>query len=211
MPQQWNRYGSSYQEFKGGIPVWAVIPEKRISGGMLKNTIKDMEVLAIGSPQEYNYQSHESKILKCFEVVSSEVSGENTVFVLKRTARTPMLYPGMNVMTEPTKIDGTGKGALVISVDESVANQYKMTVATTSIDAAVAGKFIVEAAGAGTAIKMFCQPNNLTLDDTVGGRQNSVGVPRGMKYIYENMVPAMPKIVKDNIQFVEWEIFPEEK
>lgn len=211
MAQLWNRYSGKYEEYKGGIPVWAVIPEKRISGGTLKNTIRDMEVLASGSPQEYNHQKHESKILKCFEVISSSVSGANTVFVVKRTQRTPMVYPGMNVMAEPESIGAEGKGTTVIAVDESVANEYKITVATTGIDAAVAGKFIVEAAGVGATVKMFCQPDNLTLDDTVGGQQNSVGVPRGMKYIYENMIPAMPKIVKDNIKFVEWETFPEEK
>lgn len=210
MTQLWNRYHSSFQSVGGGIPVWVEIPKKRVSGGMLKNAIKDMEVLASGSPQEFNHKTHESKILKCFEVVSSEVSGDNTIFTLKRTALTPLLYPGMNVMVEPTKIDGTGKGATVLAVDESTENEYKMTVATASIDSAAAGKFIVEAAASGTGVKMFCQPDNLTMDDTVGGQQNSVGVPRGMKYIYENMIPAMPKIVKDNIKYVEWETFPEE-
>lgn len=70
MPQLWNRYSSTYQEVKGGIPVWVVVPEKRVSGGMLKNSIRDMEVLASGSPQEFNFHTHESKILKCFEIIS---------------------------------------------------------------------------------------------------------------------------------------------
>ena len=211
MPQLWNRYSGTYQEVKGGDPVWVVIPEKRVSGGMLKNKIRDMEVLASGSPHEYNYRAHESRILKCFEIISSEVSDANTIISVKKTARTPMVYPGMNVMVEPSKIDGTGKAATVTEVDESEEGKYKITVPSAGIDSAAAGKFLVEAAGAGTGVKMFCQPDNLTLDDTVGGRQNSVGVPRGMKYIYENMIPAMPKIVKDNIKFVEWEYFPEEK
>lgn len=210
MAQLWNRYGQTYQEVSGGIPVWAEIPKNRISGGMLKNSIKNMEVLASGSPQEYNYRTHESKILKCFEIISSETEETNTIISVKRTARTPLIYPGMNVMVEPSKIDGTGKAATVLAVDESESGKFKVTVATAGIDAVTAGKFLVEAAGSGTGVKMFCIPDNLTLDDTVGGQQNSVGVPRGMKYIYENMIPAMPKIVKDNIKYVEWEHFPEE-
>lgn len=210
MAQVWNRYASKYQEFKGGIPVWVEIPKDRVSGGMVMNKLRDMEVLASGSPVEYNYKTHEAKILKCFEVESTTSVDLNTVIALKRTAKTPQLYAGMNVMVAPTSISGTGKAVTLSNVDESETGKYKITVATADIDAVSKGKFIVEAESAGTGKHMFAQPNNLTKEDTVGGEQNTVGIPRGVKYIYENMIPAMPKMVKDNIQLVEWEWFPEE-
>lgn len=210
MDQIWNRNDSKHQEFKGGIPVWVEIPKGRVSGGLLMNKIRDMEVLASGSPVEYNHRTHQAKILKCFEVQSVATADLNTIITIKCTAKTPQLYAGMNVMVEPSTIKGTGKAVTIDNVDESEEGKYKITVLTASIDAVSAGKFIVEAEGSGTGKHMFAQPNNLTKDDTVGGKQNTVGIPRGVKYIYENMIPAMPKIVKDNIELVEWEWFPEE-
>lgn len=210
MPQIWNRYDSKSQSFKGGIPVWVEIPKDRVSGGMVLNKLRDFEVLASGSPVEYDYKSHNAKILKCFEVASVSTQDVNSVIVIKKTAKTPMLYAGMNVMVAPSSINGTGKAVVLNSVDESVDGQYTITVPTANIDAVSTGKFIVEAESAGTGKHMFAQPNNLTKEDTVGGEQNTVGIPRGVKYIYENMIPAMPKIVKDNIELVEWEWFPEE-
>lgn len=210
MSQIWNRYHSSYQEIKGGLPVWVEIPKDRVSGGLLLNKLRDMEVLASGSPVEYNYKTHQAKILKCFEVESTQISDLNTIITLKRTAKTPMLYAGMNVMVTPSSITGTGKAITLNNVDESEDGKYKITVPTADIDAVSKGKFIVEAEGSGAGKHMFSQPHNLTKDDTVGGDQNTVGIPRGVKYVYENMIPAMPKIVKDNIELVEWEWFPEE-
>ncbi|WP_459187310.1 hypothetical protein ACGE0T_14370 [Parabacteroides sp. APC149_11_2_Y6] len=210
MAQLWNRYTSKSQEFKGGIPVWVEIPKDRVSGGLIMNALQDMEVLASGSPVEYNYKTHAAKILKCFEVEATQTSDLNTIITLKKTAKTPKLYAGMNVMVAPSSISGTGKAVTLGNVDESESGKYKITVVTADIDAVSKGKFIVEAEGAGTGKHMFAQPNNLTKEDTVGGEQNTVGIPRGVKYIYENMIPAMPKIVKDNIELVEWEWFPEE-
>ena len=63
--------------------------------------------------------------------------------------------------------------------------------------------------GSGSGKKMFCIPDNLTIKDTIGGDQNLLGVPYTRKYLYENCIPAMPKIVKDNIKDVVWEWFDE--
>ena len=57
---------------------------------------------------------------------------------------------------------------------------------------------------------MYAIPTDLTVDDTIGGDQNSGGVASGIKVVYENVIPAMPAIVMKNIPFVQFEWYPEE-
>ena len=139
----------------------------------------------------------------------ASTSDTNTIITLKRTFLTPMLYPGMNLTVEPSTINGTGKAVTITSVDERMSNEYKITVTTADIDAVSIGKFLVEAEGSGSGKKMFFIPDILTIKDTIGGDQNLLGVPYTRKYLYENCIPAMPKIVKDNIKDVVWEWFDE--
>lgn len=210
---QYNQSVSKSQEVGGGIPVWVRIPEKRVAGWLLKNQLKNNEVVASGSPIEYNYKTHEGRILKCFEVISATTGAESDVIVLKKTARTPQLYSGMNVMVCPSTL--TGKGTAITLSDSMIEvgeNDYTLTVATGALGALTgvkAGSFIVEAADAGTSKAMYAIPNELTVDDTIGGNQNVGSIAFGIKNIYENMIPAMPDIVKNNIKYVEWELFPE--
>ena len=205
MPQYINQISSRKEEVGGMIPVYINAPLTRVGSGLLGNKLKYMEKLSVGSPFEYNYKTRVSKILKCFEVKETSTSDTNTIITLKRTFLTPMLYPGMNLMVEPSTINGTGKAVTITSVDESKSNEYKITVPTADIDAVSKGKFLVEAEGSGSGKKMFCIPDNLTIKDTIGGDQNLLGVPYTRKYLYENCIPAMPKIVKDNIKDVVWE------
>lgn len=191
------------------IPVYLDAVKTRAGSGFIANKLKYMEKIAAGSPFEYNYKTRVSKILKCFEVKSATASDANTIIVLKRTKLTPMLYPGMNLMVAPSSISGTGKAITVGDVDESKSNEYKITVVTANIDAVSAGDFLVEAEGSGTGKKMYCAPDNLTLKDTIGGDKNLLGVPRTTKYLYENCIPAMPAVVKNNIKDVVWEWFDE--
>lgn len=213
MAQTWNRYVSKSDQVGGGVPVWVEIPKDAVGGAYLKNTLKLNEVLASGSPVEYNHKTHEAKILKCFKVTDVAVSDTNSIVTLLRTARTPELYAGMNIMVAPATVTGTGKAVTVTSVDESESGSYKITVVTADIDAVTAGKYIVESEASGAAKKMYAIPNNFTKDDTVGGDQNTLGIPRGEKYIYENTIPALPDVVKNNIVSVarvEFAWFPEE-
>lgn len=210
---QYNQFVSRSQEVGGGIPVWVRIPEKRVAGWLLKNQLKIGEVVASGSPIEYNYKTHEGRILKCFEVISATTGTDSDVIVLKKTARTPQLYSGMNVMVCPSTL--TEKGTAITLSDSMIKvgeNDYTITVSTGALGALTsvkAGSFIVEAADAGASKAMYAIPNELTVDDTIGGNQNAGSIAFGIKNIYENMIPAMPDIVKNNIKYVEWEWFPE--
>lgn len=199
MAQTWNRYVSKSEQVGGGVPVWVEIPKDVVGGAYLKNKLKLNEVLASGSPVEYNHKTHEAKILKCFKVTDVTTSGTDTVITLLRTARTPELYAGMNVMVAPSTIMGTGKAVTLTSVDESESGSYKITVVTADIATVAVGNYLVEAEASGTGKKMYAIPNNFTKDDTVGGDQNTLGIPRGEKYLYENTIPALPDVVKNNI------------
>lgn len=211
MAQIWNRYVSKSQSFGGGAPVWVEIPKDVVGGALLQNTLKLDEVLASGSPVEYDHKTFKAKILKCFKVIDVESVDTDSVITLLKTARTPMLYAGMNLMVAPATISETGLGVAITSVVDN-GDSYEITVPTSSIDEVEEGDYLVEASAAGAAKTMYAIPNNLTKEDTVGGDQNTVGIPRGEKYIYENMIPAMPDVVKANIvsaAHVEWAWFPE--
>lgn len=212
MAQGWNRYTSKSYEVGGGIPVWVEIPKDTVTGAYLLNKLKDNEVLHSGSPVEHDYKNHKAKILKCFEISAVTVSGTDTIVSLAKNALTPQIYAGMNVLVAPTTLTGTGKAVTITAVDETDPEVSKITVVTADIDALTVGKFLVEADKTGAGAKMYAVPNNLTKDDTVGGDQNTVGIPRGEKYIYENMIPAMPDVVKKNVvsvAYVEFAWFPE--
>lgn len=212
MAQLFNGYRHKSSQVGGGIPVWVEIPKDTVTGAYLQNTLRIDEVLASGSPVEHDYKNHTAKILKCFEVTEVTVSGTNSVISIAKNAITPLLYAGMNVMVAPSTLAGTGKAVAITSVDQSDPDLYKITVVTADIDDVGEGDFLVEADKSGAGAKLYAIPNNLTKDDTIGGDQNTVGIPRGVKYIYENMIPAMPEVIKSHIvdvAHVEFAWFPE--
>lgn len=206
----WNKQSTTTMKVGGGVPVWAEFPKRRIAGGMIKNTRVNGEKLSAGSPVEFDYKTKEAKILKCFEIKTSTVDGTNTVVVLNKTFLTPALYSGMVLMVMPTTMTGTGKAAVVGAVTESETS-LTVTFATADMDALTVGKFLVQSssATAGTGKSIYCQPTNLSMEDTIAGDQNELGIPWGFKYIFENTIPAMPAVVKANIANVEWESFNE--
>ena len=212
MAQQWNRYNSRTNHIGGGVPVWVEIPKDVVGGGYLMNKLKQDEVLASGSPVQYDHRTHEARVLKCFKVVNVVASEANSEISVLRTARTPQLYVGMSIMVAPETVSGKGKAVVVTNVDESENGLYKITVATADLDTVKKDDFLVESSGVGASVAPFAIPNNLTKDDTIGGDQNTIGIPRGEKYLYENTIPAMPAVVKDHIVSVarvEWAWFPE--
>lgn len=206
-------YNNEQQSFGGGLPVWVHRPGFRISGAMLTSTFRKGELIHAGSPVEYNAETHVAKILKCFKVVSATVDGSNTIIGLAKNFTTPELSVGMNLMVAPSTIGGTGKSVTVLAVNTSIANRYTITVVTANMDAIIVGGYLVEAASAGSAVAMYCQPNTLLLDDLMIGNQNSVSIPKNSGCsIYRNTMPDIADVVLNNVKsnlMIEFEYYPE--
>lgn len=207
----WNRYSTEKASVGGGVPVWYVHPLRKQGGGRLTNPIGDMEKIAMGSPQEYNYMTHESTVLKCWKILTATVSATDTVIELKKAYNTPELKVGMFIMVCPTTITGTGKAVQVGAVAVNAEGNYEITVVTANIDALVIGKYIIEssATAAGASKSPMCVPNNFVMEDILGGDYNAVGCPAGIKHIYRNTIPDAPDAAFEKIQMVEWELFAE--
>lgn len=203
MSKIWNRISSKRQSFGGGVPVWINPPKRKIVGALVMNPLQDMEKVSAATPLEYDRALHQAKFLKSWVVVSQV--GEK--ITLKATKRSPEIYAGINVMKAPATLDGTGQSGVVTSVVENASNNtVEITVADVVV---VANDFLVEADSVSATAKMYAIPNELSIDDTVGGDITLVGIAQGNKYLYENTIPAMPAIVKAAIKDVEWELFNE--
>lgn len=203
MSKIWNRISSKRQSFGGGVPVWINPPKRKIVGALVMNPLQDMEKVSAATPLEYDRTLHQAKFLKSWVVVSQV--GEK--ITLKATKRSPEIYAGINVMKAPATLDGTGQSGVVTAVVENASNNtVEITVADVVV---VANDFLVEADSVSATAKMYAIPNELSIDDTVGGDITLVGIAQGNKYLYENTIPAMPAIVKAAIKDVEWELFNE--
>ena len=200
--------------FGGGTPVWRHQPSFRMIGGLLASTFTKGELIHAASPVDYNEKTHVTKILKCFKVSAVSTDGSNTIITLDNTFMSPTLSIGMNVMVAPSTMTGTGKGVLVSAVDTSVSGSYKITVPTASIDAVTVGAFIVESAGAGSGVAMYCEPNTLLANDLIIGEQTTVSIIRKEPAsLYRNSMPDLPEVILDNIlaknPLIEFEYLPE--
>lgn len=203
MSKIWNRISSKRQSFGGGVPVWINPPKRKIVGALVMNPLQDMEKVSAATPLEYDRTLHQAKFLKSWVVVSQV--GEK--ITLKATKRSPEIYAGINVMKAPATLDGTGQSGVITAVVENASNNtVEITVADVVV---VANDFLVEADSVSATAKMYAIPNELSIDDTVGGDITLVGIAQGNKYLYENTIPAMPAIVKAAIKDVEWELFNE--
>ena len=149
--------------------------------------------------------------MKIFKVTAVATEGSNTVISIKKAWDLPIVKIGETIMKMPSAIDGTGKAVLVTAVDNSEEGVQKITVPTASIDSVAVNDYLAQSAATETnaTAKLYCQPWTFTLEDTIGARQNSVGIARGMKYIYENLIPFLPPVIKNNIKYVEWDWFGE--
>lgn len=213
MGKIWNRLSSNRLKVGGGVPVWCMAPQRRLIGGIVLNELQDMERLSAGSPVAYDGLKHEAKFLKCWVVKGTPTAdGGYTVVTLMATERSPEVYAGMNVMKCPSVLTGKGKGAVITKVEQSAeTNTVRIWVATASFDSVADGDFVLESAGAGASVSAYCVPNTLSIDDTVGGGGTFVGVAllKGLKYVYKNTIPAMPKVVSDGIANLEFDLFNE--
>ncbi len=207
MVRNWNAYPHYSAEFESGVQIWGEPPKEYISGGMVVNKLIEGEKLAGGSPVEFNVKTKEAKILRLFRVDAVETQSTNTIISVAKAWDLPIVKKGDVLMVMPTTISGTGKAFVVDTLDDSGDNVSKITVATESIDTVKVGSFLVESASeaAGTGKKIFCTPNTLTKEDTVAANQNSVGIVRGECYVFENVIPPMPDVIKDNLKHVVWD------
>lgn len=209
--RNWNAYGHESWEVNGGLQVWCEPPARYITGAMVVNKLDKDEKLAGASPVEYDIVKKTAKILKVFKVMKVETSGSNSIISLMAAWNLPIVKVGETIMKCPDNIDGTGKAVLVTNVDRSEEGLQKITVATTDIDSVAVNDYMVQSAATETnaAAKMYCKPWTFTLEDTVGAKQNSVGIARGMKYLYKNLISPLPPVVEANINNVEWDWFAE--
>ena len=78
------------------------------------------------------------------------------------------------------------------------------------------GSYLVEAAGSGSAVNMYCQPNILSVNDLVVGDINTISIPRKTECsIYRNLMPDVPDVVLNNITsnnpLIEFEYYNEKQ
>lgn len=211
MGRPWNSYSRATYNVGSGVQIWAEPPKRYISGGMVVNKLDKDEKLAGGSPVEFNIVDKTAKILRVFKVKATNVVDTNTIISVERAWDLPILKPGMVVMVMPNTITGTGKAVVVSAVDNSTEGVSKFTVPTADIDAVSAGKYLVESesATAGSGKKIYCLPTSLTLEDTVGGGQNSVGIALGPCTAFINVIPYLPDPIKNNLQGIYWQWYNE--
>lgn len=211
---KWNSYSKQSGKFGGTIPVLCQPCLKRQHGATVVNDLMVGERVAAGTPMQFDLASRTAKLLKAWKIKSTEVSGNNTIVTLYRTATSPALNKGTVLMVMPSSLTGTGKAALATDIVEG-ENVYTVTLLTASFDALAVGGFIVEAKEAGSGKAPYCVPNHITTEDVVKGTENTlVDVARGHVYMYENTIPAMPEVVKaalfnGDIQ-VSWELYNED-
>ena len=212
---KWNSYSKQSAKFGGTIPVLCQPALKRQHGDTVVNAnLVEGERVAAGTPMEFDLATRTAKLLKLWKIKNVEVSGDNTVVTLHKTAVTPVLHNNTAVMVMPASLTGTGKAALCGVVTEG-ENIYTVALPTASFDTLKAGAFLVEAKEVGSGKAPYCVPNHITTEDVIKGTENTlVDVMRGHVYMYLNTIPAMPEVVKaamfnSDIQ-VSWEMYNEE-
>lgn len=211
---RWNSYSQEHFKVGGTTPVLCDVPLKRQHGATVANELMVGEKIAAGTPLEFNLATRTAKFLKAWQIKAVEVSGSNTIVTLYKTVATPKLYLNTVVMVMPSTLKGTGKAALVSAIEETDTT-YVVTMVTASFDTLAVGGFLVEAKEAGSGKAVYCQPNLISVEDTVKGTEVTlVDLPRGHVYMYQNTIPAMPEVVKaalnnNDIQ-ISWEMYNED-
>lgn len=208
--REWNQYTNKREVIGGGVPVWIEMPKVFISGGLIANKLKENEYLAGGTPVEFNVKTKVAKLLKMWKVEKVSTSGDETLITVKKAWDLPHIEAGMCIMAMPSTLDGKGKSFLLDKVEDK-DTEYIVHVKTADFDSIAKDKFIVESAETTTksGASIYCKPNSLTYEQTVGGYQNTVGIARGHKYIYENTIPPIADVVKNAIPDLYFDYFNE--
>lgn len=211
-----NAYSSRSMQVGGATP-FLIDPEKlnmRQIGGIVKNSLADGEKISAGTTFHFDAARREVKFLKVWEVksVSTDASAGDTTIVIKKTFQTPVLRANTVIMVAPSTIAGTGKAVVAGTVTET-ADTYTITVDTASIDEVKAADLLVEAAEAGNAKGMYCQPNNILHRDFIAGNQQNLGdAVWGFFHAYINTINPIPSCVLANLNdgiVPVWEYFAE--
>lgn len=206
--QNWNRYKSNKATYGGLVPVYVTAPSRVESGGMLVNiNFSDGEIISAATPVAFDTATKLAKILKVFKVKATSVVDTNTVITVYQMGNLAKLNTGDIIMVVPATIAGTGKSVATGTINVSVADEATITVPTASIDAVIVGTYLAMAASAGTGKALYCQPTSLTLEDTVVGDSNSIGIAQGPKYVYSNTIPWLPTVIANNIPMLEFAKF----
>lgn len=203
--RNWNAYNEDSWEVGSGVPIWAEPPARYIAGGTVVNKLNRGEKLAGGSPVDFNVKTKKAKILKVYR---AKIAINGTTLTIYASWDLPVPHVGDAIMKVPDTIDGTGTAVTVQAIDNSVEGELKLTLSET-IAGVVADDYLAEAAEAGANKGLYCKPWTFTLEDTIGAKYNTVGIARGQKYIFENVIPYLPAAIKANIKDVDWDWFNE--
>ena len=208
MASQWNAYERKTATYGGSLPIWAELPDFVESGGLIANTnLTKGEIISGGSAVYFNTDTKEAKILKIFKVTATSTQSTNTLITVSQVGNLHKLNQGDAIMVLPSTIGGTGKSVATGSLDTSVDGQVTFTAVTANIDSVSVGTYLALSDGVSATAHLYCQPNSLTIDDTVVGDQNSVGIARGAKYVYSNTIPWLPAVIAANIPMLEFHQF----
>lgn len=211
---RWNSYSQENVKVGGTTPVLCDVPLKRQYGATVVNNLMVGEKVAAGTPIEFDLATRTAKFLKAWKIKATEVSDSNTIVTLYKTVATPKLNSNTAIMVMPSTLKGTGKAAYATAITET-ENTYVVTLATASFDSLAVNGFLVEAKEIGSGKAIYCQPNLISIEDTVKGTEATlVDLPRGHVYMYQNTIPAMPEVVKsalnnNDIQ-ISWEMYNED-
>jgi len=134
------------------------------------------------------------------DAVSAQYAGIFSVTALNGKLVFKQLTPGIGAIP-----------ALVVT-PLAVTGTLAATIETTTVGVAPKGNEIIvgsylaqsSATAAGSGKSLYCQPNSLTINDTVVATQNLVGIARGCKYIYKNTMNPAPDVVLNNIKCLEF-------
>jgi len=197
------------------LPLLAEPCLKRMHGAVVSNALALDERIVGGTPMYFNISDRTVKFLKLWKVKTVVDDGTNYVITLVKNSISPVLKAGLVIMLMPATVNGTGKAVVCGTVTDGT-NTYSITVAKAGFDAVEAGDYIVESssATAGSGKSIYCEPNSISTEDTIGGDITLVDVPRGVLYMYKNTLPDCPEIVLTAIQNggdlkIVWEMFNE--
>jgi len=213
MPRNYNAFSRRTISFGGGVPVWAEFPKQCEGGGLITNTFEEGEIVPAASPVEFNIDTHAAKILKVYKVKAIADSTDTLSYVITLDALPgrPIPVAGEFVMVVPSTLAGTGKSLAVPStIDTSVDGEISFELVKANFDAPSVGTtnagYLAQSStdAAGSTKSLYCQPNSLTINDSIIATQNLVGIARGCKYVYKNTMPPAPDVILNNIKCLEF-------
>ena len=213
--KKWNALNSTVIEAGGTLPVLVNMKcDKRVGGAKVTN-LSEGQRFAAGSPFYFDVSTHEAKFLRLWKIKAVTPGETTTLIEIYKNRTTPALVAGTPIMVVPSTISGTGKAVACPTVSVNASGNYEITVTTADVDALAADAFLAEAAEAGSAKALACQPNNISIEDVCYGNVISmVDVPYGIIYMYSNTIPFMPDVVKTAVSAgdvkIVWELFSTE-